>query len=289
MEPQSFYINRDYIKHNKLTDQQTDSVPIRINCTGYGKYERPFVTNGARLDWYIQLVDEGSMQSECGEVNKFQFIVWPPEKNHHYEKNDCSTFCYYWAHFTGSFAETLLKENGIEPLKVYTINEELMKTIRREWGFLFREYILRRQNYDIMVASLLTSIIVRLGRHIKKNETAVSDGDLRKRLENTVAYIHNHYTEQIPINVLAENEHISESRFRELFKKAFGISPGEYIINLRIERASELLITTDSSVSYISAVCGYTDEFYFSRIFKKKTGYSPLMYRREYHPSRKFE
>jgi len=80
MEPQSFYINRDYIKHNKLSDQQTDTVPIRINCTGYGKYERPFITNGARLDWYIQLVDEGSMQSECGEVKKCQFIVWPPEK-----------------------------------------------------------------------------------------------------------------------------------------------------------------------------------------------------------------
>ena len=115
------------------------------------------------------------------------------------------------------------------------------------------------------------------------------ESEIRKRLENTVSYIHNHYTEEISVKTLAENEHISESRFRELFKKAFGTSPGDYIINLRIERAGELLITTDSSVSYISSVCGYSDEFYFSRIFKKKTGFSPLMYRREYHPAKKLE
>lgn len=287
MEPQSFYINRDYIKHTKISDQYTNSVPIRINCTGYGKLERPFVTNGERLDWYVQIVDEGAMKSECGDVNECQFIVWPPERNHRYEKNDNNPFSYYWVHFTGSYAEQLLKENGIEPLKVYTVSSELMKTIRREWGDLFREYMLKRPGYEIMVAAHLVSIIVRLGRQVKKNELSDVESEIRKRLENTVSYIHNHYTEDVSVKTLAENEHMSQSRFRELFKKAFGTSPGDYIINLRIERAGELLITTDSSVSYISSVCGYDDEFYFSRIFKKKTGYSPLMYRREYHPSRK--
>lgn len=281
METRSFYINRDYVNHVKLNEQKNETVPIRINCTGYENRTQPFVTKGERLDWYIQLVDKGSIKSQCGDIQKCQFIVWPPNVNHHYEKENSEQLGYYWVHFTGSYAQMLLEENGIEPLKVYTVSEELLKTLRREWGFLFREYMLRRPNYDIMVASLLISIIVRLGRQIKKNSPEALEGDLRKRLEHTVSYIHNHFTENLSIKELSEIEHLSESRFREVFKKAFGVSPGEYIINLRIDRAGELLLTSDLHISNISKLCGYSDELYFSRIFKKKMGVSPIVYRRE--------
>ena len=66
-----------------------------------------------------------------------------------------------------------------------------------------------------------------------------------------------------------------------MFKEHTGISPNEYVIAQRISAACRLLTHTDKSVSSVAAEVGYHDQYYFSRIFRKKVGVPPLKYRYE--------
>ena len=79
--------------------------------------------------------------------------------------------------------------------------------------------------------------------------------------------------------MLASLEGLSESRFYTVFKEKIGCSPVEYINALRIERACNLLSSTPMSVGEVGANCGFDDNFYFSKIFKKKMGVSPTKYK----------
>lgn len=77
----------------------------------------------------------------------------------------------------------------------------------------------------------------------------------------------------------AEKSYISETHFRRLFKKEFGISPKQYVINFRIKRAASLIIAGYQSLKDIADECGYDDYKHFSVEFKKITGVSPSKYK----------
>lgn len=285
MENQSYYLHR-----MQSSDDICDlTVPMQVNCTGYVKLTRPFTTIGRRQDWYLQLIDAGTLASDQKVMTPGQFIVRPPEKPYRYELKETGGIGYYWAHFTGSWVTSLLDANGIVPDKVYTISEERMQSVRRDFGILFREFMLRRSAYREMTASVLASLMVRLGRAVASDSTDSESNGLRKRLEHSAAYIHSHYTENLSVTELAEMEHLSESRFRDIFREAFGAPPGEYIINLRISHACELLLTTDLNVSETAEICGYTDVLYFCRLFRRKMGVTPAGYRKNAEQNRGIE
>ena len=94
-----------------------------------------------------------------------------------------------------------------------------------------------------------------------------------------IEHIHRSFQKTIDVDSLAQMENMSCTAFRCAFKKHTGVSPVEYIIRQRISAACRLLAQTDRSVSAIAADVGYHDQYYFSRIFRKKTGLSPLKYR----------
>lgn len=71
---------------------------------------------------------------------------------------------------------------------------------------------------------------------------------------------------------------ISESGFRSIFKKAYGISPIEYKMNVRLNKAKLLLHSTDMTVEEIAEALNFYDTAYFSKLFKKHTGFSPKEY-----------
>ena len=101
-----------------------------------------------------------------------------------------------------------------------------------------------------------------------------------KKLQPAIEYIHSRYDSQIiTISDLANECNISEPYIRKLFQKAYGISPIKYINRLRIERAKELIESGIYSISEVAQMAGYNDESYFSREFKKATGYAPSEYR----------
>ncbi|SFL53522.1 helix-turn-helix domain-containing protein [Pelosinus propionicus] len=97
----------------------------------------------------------------------------------------------------------------------------------------------------------------------------------RSLVEQSIEYMDNHYMEQLTIPKLAGQYGLSSKQFAYLFQKHTKMSPNEYLISQRMKRAKELLCTTTCSVSEISDYVGYSDSYYFSKLFKKRTGASP--------------
>ncbi len=276
MENQSYY--RHGFAHPENADCCDNGVPLAVNCTGYASMARGFWTTGCRHDYYLQIMDAGELH--CGTAGAEyrlaagEFVVRPPGQVYRYGLTEDTEIGYYWAHFTGNYAETLLSNIGIVPGKVYRMTDEISSSVRRMFGEMLREFMIHGRGYEDLCAAKLTSVLVELGR------SAVGDGIGReKRFADLLEYIHRHYTEDLCIAELAESEHLSVSRFREVFRRTFGCAPSEYIIGLRLQHARDLLTGTDLTISEIAEICGYGDELYFMRLFRKKTGMSARMYR----------
>lgn len=105
------------------------------------------------------------------------------------------------------------------------------------------------------------------------------------KIENTsfsacVRYIESNFCDpDLDIKAVCDACFTSTSSLQRLFLKHFGISPKQYVIKLRMNKALELLIEDGLSVREISLACGFEDEKYFSRAFKKKYGYPPSILR----------
>ena len=101
------------------------------------------------------------------------------------------------------------------------------------------------------------------------------------RLTPVLAYIEENLAQPVTHDLLARVTHLSPSRFHVLFKTALGCAPYEYVQRLRLEKAQQLLLRSDQSVSEIGAAVGHPDPYHFSRVFRRSVGLSPAKYRRQ--------
>ncbi|MCH1625248.1 bifunctional transcriptional activator/DNA repair enzyme AdaA [Ferdinandcohnia quinoae] len=95
-------------------------------------------------------------------------------------------------------------------------------------------------------------------------------------------YIDKNFNEKLTLEFLAEVSHGSPYHLHRTFKRITGQTPVEYIQGIRIGHAKELLIQTDRATSEIALSVGLQNVPYFITLFKKKTGYTPLEFRRIY-------
>ena len=100
-----------------------------------------------------------------------------------------------------------------------------------------------------------------------------------KYVDMAKRYIDFNYHLDIRVEELAERIGVDRKYLRNLFVEYLGVSTKDYIMNLRIERAKELLLSTDIAVNSVAFSVGYSDALGFSKMFKKYTGLSPSDYR----------
>lgn len=99
--------------------------------------------------------------------------------------------------------------------------------------------------------------------------------DLYRRVCRGKAFLENNFNESISIHDAARDAALSEYHFFRLFKAAFGITPQQYLIQIRLLKSLDLLCTGNYSVTEASIVTGFADVFSFSKAFKKHFGISP--------------
>jgi AraC family transcriptional regulator len=99
------------------------------------------------------------------------------------------------------------------------------------------------------------------------------------KLRRTVAYIHAHLEEPLPLTAIAAVARLNPAYFARLFKQATGLTPHQYVLSCRMERAKQLLTETALSLSEIGLQVGCTDQSYFTALFRRHVGTTPKTYR----------
>jgi YesN/AraC family two-component response regulator len=103
--------------------------------------------------------------------------------------------------------------------------------------------------------------------------------DIKQLVHETERYINTHFYEDISLNAIAERNHVDLKHLSKVFKSIVGSPFSEYLMEVRLKRAVELLSTTDMEIQEIARSVGYADHQYFHRLFKKKMNMTPNQYR----------
>jgi AraC-like DNA-binding protein len=103
-----------------------------------------------------------------------------------------------------------------------------------------------------------------------------------REMDEAVNYVLRHYDEPIEVTQLAELAHLSVSQFDRRFKRLYQMTPVQYILRVRINAASEALLTSDRSVADIAAASGFYDQSYFTKQFRRHFARTPTAYRESY-------
>ena len=150
----------------------------------------------------------------------------------------------------------------------------LLSLLLELFSDLIKEWQSTRPNRINYCRALFTDIVISV--LITQGELQVNYDKIRK-VERIIKYLIDHYDEAISLKELADLNGISIPYTNKIFKEVTGTTPFDYLANLRINKAKELL-SDGHSVSSTAVNVGYADPAYFSRRFKQKEGISPLHY-----------
>lgn len=98
-------------------------------------------------------------------------------------------------------------------------------------------------------------------------------------IHKSIAFINEHYKENVTLDMVANHVHLNSSYFSSLFKKEMGLSFSNYLNQVRIEKSKSLLENTDYSILRIALEVGFEEQSYFTKVFKNITGYTPKEYK----------
>ena len=134
----------------------------------------------------------------------------------------------------------------------------------------------------LYIESLANVLAVHLLRNyaIDKPQLSIYQGGLRERqLLPVLDYINDNLHQDITLAALANLLGMSQFHFSNQFKKAIGITPYQYLLQQRIERAKQLLKKSDRSITDIALMCGFNSHSHLSKQFRQLTGMTPKAYR----------
>lgn len=174
-------------------------------------------------------------------------------------------------------ADSALKGIPLEPSVPW--EKEALDAIERAW----QDVSLEPSGYEFSVREALSKLIYLISRQRPPRETPPSEKMLRdaERIKQMLQYIQEHLAEEITVAQIAGQAMISESEALRCFRKNIGTTPIQYVKHSRIQKAAELLSSTELKIVEIGAMCGFQEMSYFARTFREFKGCTPSEYRRQ--------
>lgn len=236
-------------------------------CDSNYRVERSF------LDQYLLLyLCRGALGLRCGgesaRLTENQIGLFDCRVPHSYwceEKVD-----FYWFHFNGcssnAYTAFLHERFGLvhSGSHIRPLRDDFLTVIQSTQSTLTNEHQISVSIHRIL-SGLATS-----------DEHAAVASEL---LTPAIAYIHNHFAEDVPLDTLAACCGISKSHFIRTFQRYINSTPHEYLLLYRLRQAKRLLLSTDLTVERVAEQCGFNSASHFIRAFRQSTGITPTAFR----------
>lgn len=202
-------------------------------------------------------------------------IIFSPGAPQHFSSKEDSI--HDWMHITDDVSD-LLREFGIETERIYyPKNHKVITDMIRQ---IEVESKAKNPYSDELVSCLIREFFVRFAREVsKENDSGKLNGQTKEQLKQLRIILQSDYARHWEISDMARYINLSPSYLYSAYKKLFGVSPMQDLINTRMQQAKSLLAESKKSVRDISESLGYASQSHFIRQFTKNVGISPLQYR----------
>jgi AraC family transcriptional regulator len=167
----------------------------------------------------------------------------------------------------------------LELIPEFRIRDPQIKAIALMFLAELKQENLAGRLYIDSLVNVLTVHLLRQYATVKPHLQIYEGGLPQRQLVQILDYIHEHLDQDIKLEDLAQLLGISQFHFSHSFKQALGISPYQYLIQQRIERAKQLLKQTERSIMDIALDCGFNSHSHMSKQFRQLTGMTPRVYR----------
>ncbi len=283
------YLNYGNYLEDIPTGYMDKSKELWINSCGMymlvSKKKLPTFRGKGRLDYQLIYIHSGCGVFDFGDDNERSIsagniVIYRPNEMQKYTYYGKDKPVVYWIHFTGNNISALFENYGIDIVK-----QVIPVGCSAEYVQLFNKIILelqlKRDNYAECSMLLFKQLLIAMGRATINNEHSSIVTD-KLSIESATNYFHEHFHDQILIDKYLEEKNINANAFFKKFKAYTGVSPLQYLLDIRLSNAKSLLESTEYTISEISSIVGYDNPLYFSRLFHRHVGISPREYRNDF-------
>jgi AraC-like DNA-binding protein len=182
----------------------------------------------------------------------------------------------YWAGFKGGFYSKLIEEGILSPEHVFFevgLHNDIVSIFRR----IFEEVRTQQPLYQLKVCSGILSLIAEMLTHERRSG---QPNYYQKIVEKAKYFMETNVFKAINVPDLSGQIGVSSSKLNEIFKTYTSMTPYQYYIHIKIHKAESLLQEGTIPVKEVAYRMGFEDQYYFSRLFKHKTGVAPSAWKR---------
>jgi AraC-like DNA-binding protein len=273
-------------RYNWQSDEKSISdQDLFVHCSGRYRLihlesfqtDRPFGAENYQLLYVADGRARFKIDGELKVLEKGNSVLYQPGDAQYYDYNLKDHPDIYWVHFSCRKDHEFLRNIGWGDEKVYHVG--VHNSYIKLFDHIIQELQLKPPHCEEQLKLLIQQLLLQMGRNWVRDENMM--GIYNKEVEEAIQLFNLASEEDFTIKQYSKDRGLNYYRFIDTFTQYVGISPRQYIINIRMTKAKDLLMNSLFQISEVATLTGYDNPLYFSRLFKKTWGLSPMEYKKQ--------